>query len=136
MIPKCILDVYLMQILDICPTSGFFNAAVNIFSIKFCTLINVPSPTIFPLLMHHSSDQDNFLFRTKEETEAAHDLLSLSRSLPPLPCPGALALRPEGAHTPPDQEEQHHYTTLIYISPPGQVKAGGRAIAQLLKKKS
>lgn len=65
--------------------------------------------------------QESFQFRTKEETEAAHDLLSLSRSLPPLPCPGALALRPEGAHTPPDQEEQHHYTTLIYISPPGQV---------------
>ena len=28
---------------------------------------------------------------------------------------------PEGAHTPPDQDDHHQYTTLIYISPPGQV---------------
>ena len=60
--------------------------------------------------------------RTKEETEAAHDLLELSRSLPPLPCPAPVtAQSPEGAPpTPPTQTDDHHYTTLIYITtPPG-----------------
>jgi len=36
-------------------------------------------------------------FRTKEETDAAHDLLELSRSLPPLP-PGPTAVAPAPAH--------------------------------------
>ena len=63
--------------------------------------------------------------RTKEETEAAHDLLELSRSLPPLPCPAPVtAPSPEGAPpTPPTQSDDHHYTTLIYITtPPGNTE--------------
>ena len=42
----------------------------------------------FPVLYRLVADSGSFQLRTKEETEAAHDLLSLSRSLPPLPCPG------------------------------------------------
>ena len=59
-------------------------------------------------------------YRTKEETEAAHDLLELSRSLPPLPCPGpvsAVGTSPDCAPpTPPSPETEQHYTTLIYIT--------------------
>ncbi|XP_050422886.1 protein snail homolog Sna [Adelges cooleyi] len=46
-------------------------------------------------------DQKQMLFkeRSKEETEAAHDLLELSRSLPPLPPPSTVTL---AAPTPPE----------------------------------
>lgn len=64
--------------------------------------------------------QNQFQYRTKEETEAAHDLLELSRSLPPLPCPG-VAQTPDGAPPTPPTPDDHQYTTLIYISPPGQL---------------
>jgi len=47
--------------------------------------------------------------RSKEETEAAHDLLQLSRSLPPLPSPTP--------PTPPPHYLDQGYTTLIYITP-------------------
>lgn len=47
--------------------------------------------------------------RSKEETEAAHDLLQLSRSLPPLPSPTT--------PTPPPPYLDQGYTTLIYITP-------------------
>ena len=65
--------------------------------------------------------------RTKEETEAAQDLLELSRSLPPLPCPaprhvpaGGGVSQPGAPPTPPTPDTEHHYTTLIYITaPPG-----------------
>ena len=63
-----------------------------------------------------------FPHRTKEETEAAHDLLELSRALPPLPCPASynIAQSPDGAPPTPPTPEEHHYTTLIYITtPPG-----------------
>jgi len=63
---------------------------------------------------------NQFQYRTKEETEAAHDLLELSRSLPPLPCPG-VAQTPDGAPPTPPTPDDHQYTTLIYISPPGQL---------------
>jgi DNA-directed RNA polymerase subunit RPC12/RpoP len=66
------------------------------------------------------SYQNQFQYRTKEETEAAHDLLELSRSLPPLPCPG-IAQTPDGAPPTPPTPDDHQYTTLIYISPPGQL---------------
>uniref|UniRef100_A0A0K2SVI4 C2H2-type domain-containing protein n=1 Tax=Lepeophtheirus salmonis TaxID=72036 RepID=A0A0K2SVI4_LEPSM len=52
--------------------------------------------------------------RTKEETDAAHDLLELSRSLPPLPGPQQIH-QPVNPPTPPTPDE-HHYTTLIYIT--------------------
>ncbi len=67
--------------------------------------------------------------RTKEETDAAHDLLELSRSLPPLqppPPPAAVStthLEPHQPPTPPSppeesapQQLQHFTTTLVYIN--------------------
>ena len=61
--------------------------------------------------------------RTKEETDAAHDLLSLSQSLPPLPTPSQITIHP--AHpqhppTPPTPEDHANgqQYTLIYITTP------------------
>jgi len=70
--------------------------------------------------LNNHNYQNQFQYRTKEETEAAHDLLELSRSLPPLPCPG-IAQTPDGAPPTPPTPDDHQYTTLIYISPPGQI---------------
>ena len=89
------------------------------------------------------SDQSNrFPYRTKEETEAAHDLLQLSRSLPPLtasPLPldagGASSPTPLDASGPPPsshqypQQPHHHFNALIYINP---AAAGGQAAAYRL----
>ena len=41
---------------------------------------------------------------------------------------------PEGPHTPPDQDDHHQYTTLIYISPPGQVETFHMSFLWLSKK--
>ena len=67
--------------------------------------------------------------RTKEETDAAHDLLELSRSLPPLHGPQQQVHyhHPPTPPTPEDfgqqqqlqQPSKQKFTTLIYISPPG-----------------
>ena len=59
--------------------------------------------------------------RTKEETDAAHDLLELSRSLPPLPPPAQVTLHPTSyPPTPPTPEEHQNgqQYTLIYITTP------------------
>ena len=58
--------------------------------------------------------------RTKEETDAAHDLLELSRSLPPLPPPAQVTLHPAHPPTPPTPEEHQNgqQYTLIYITTP------------------
>ena len=63
--------------------------------------------------------------RTKEETDAAHDLLELSRSLPPLPGPQTTSLHPAHPPTPPtprltqfelphDQEEMEELDECRY----------------------
>ena len=58
--------------------------------------------------------------RTKEETDAAHDLLELSRSLPPLPPPAQVTLHPAHPPTPPTPEDHQNgqQYTLIYITTP------------------
>ena len=58
--------------------------------------------------------------RTKEETDAAHDLLELSRSLPPLPPPAQVTLHPAHPPTPPTPEDHANgqQYTLIYITTP------------------
>ena len=69
--------------------------------------------------------------RTKEETDAAHDLLQLSRSLPPIPATQQqpAIVHPDHPPTPPTPEDQQHqhYTTLIYISTPNQANNNGNA---------
>ncbi|XP_064213044.1 zinc finger protein with KRAB and SCAN domains 1 [Tribolium castaneum] len=45
-----------------------------------------------------SGDSPIFRTRSAEETEAAHDLLSLSQSLPPLPAPGVVTIHPTVPH--------------------------------------
>eukprot|EP00095_Tigriopus_kingsejongensis_P000529 snap_masked-scaffold356_size197960-processed-gene-0.3 protein:Tk00529 transcript:snap_masked-scaffold356_size197960-processed-gene-0.3-mRNA-1 annotation:"protein snail-like" len=62
--------------------------------------------------------------RTKEETDAAHDLLELSRSLPPFAGQQQVTITPAYPPTPPTPEAgsgggtDPHYTTLIYITQP------------------
>ena len=61
--------------------------------------------------------------RTKEETDAAHDLLELSRSLPPLPPPAQVTLHPATTSYPPtpptpDDHQNGQQYTLIYITTP------------------
>lgn len=50
--------------------------------------------------------------RSIEETEAAHDLLSLSQSLPPLPAPGAVSI-----HQPTSKSEELSSITYSPLSP-------------------
>ncbi|XP_044254799.1 zinc finger protein 628-like [Tribolium madens] len=45
-----------------------------------------------------TADSPIFRTRSAEETEAAHDLLSLSQSLPPLPAPGVVTIHPTVPH--------------------------------------
>ncbi|GLV42756.1 scratch [Carabus blaptoides fortunei] len=72
-----------------------------------------------------SSDGDIPIFRIRsvEETEAAHDLLSLSQSLPPLPAPGVVTIHQPMPLYPPTsttvQEIEPSYSTTLYrpVSP-------------------
>nr|CAD7256276.1 unnamed protein product [Timema shepardi] len=48
------------------------------------------SPRQHPEVLTHDGGIPIFRLRSPEETEAAHDLLELSRSLPPLPAPGVV----------------------------------------------
>ena len=70
--------------------------------------------------------------RTKEETDAAHDLLELSRSLPPLPPPTTVSIHPAHPPTPPTPESpegnssnsNNQQYTLIYITTPNSTRGG------------
>ena len=69
---------------------------------------------------------------TKEEEDAAHDLLELSRSLPPLAGP-VCSLRPSHPPTPPSppedqQQQQQQYTTLIYVTRQQQQSPSGSSL--------
>nr|CAD7399596.1 unnamed protein product [Timema cristinae] len=50
------------------------------------------SPRQHPEVLTHDGGIPIFRLRSPEETEAAHDLLELSRSLPPLPAPGVVTV--------------------------------------------
>lgn len=69
------------------------------------------------------TDEQNPLFKDRsiEETEAAHDLLSLSQSLPPLPAPCVVTiLHPESHSKPPQSDLMHEipsYVTHIKYTP-------------------
>ena len=64
------------------------NEVVVVIVVVAVVVVDEDVVDVFPVLYRLVADSGSFQLRTKEETEAAHDLLSLSRSLPPLPCPG------------------------------------------------
>lgn len=84
-----------------------------------------PSLSVSSALHHHTHHQDEvlshdggipiFRVRTIEETEAAHDLLELSRSLPPLPAPGVAPVLPApNCYRPPSPSSASYLTDSSY----------------------
>ena len=94
-----------------CPPSSIHQSANMLTPICVNPAVVTPTTVVTPVPR----------IRTKEETDAAHDLLELSRSLPPLPPPAQVTLHPAHPPTPPTPEEQPNggqQYTLIYITTP------------------
>ena len=70
------------------PAENEFVVVIAVIFVVAVVVVDEDVVDVFPVLYRLVADSGSFQLRTKEETEAAHDLLSLSRSLPPLPCPG------------------------------------------------
>lgn len=76
-------------------------------------------PRAEEIVTQHDGGIPIFRTRSAEETEAAHDLLSLSQSLPPLPAPGAVTIHhhiPNGDDDPPSAS--YTYRPLSPEPPP------------------
>ncbi|KAJ8866195.1 hypothetical protein PR048_033719 [Dryococelus australis] len=70
-------------------------------------------------VLSHDGGIPIFRLRSPEETEAAHDLLELSRSLPPLPAPGVVSVQPPVCyHPPPPAVEPCYLPSADRYEPP------------------
>lgn len=71
-------------------------------------------------VLSHDGGIPIFRMRSAEETEAAHDLLELSRSLPPLPAPSnpVQVLRPAYICSPEPMPVYHLYQPMPPLTPP------------------
>lgn len=76
-----------------------------------------------PVVTSHDGGIPIFRERSAEETEAAHDLLELSRSLPPLPNPVVVRVTPEYEELPEtrtnESSTQESSTAVYYDNAPG-----------------
>ncbi|XP_063239612.1 transcriptional repressor scratch 2-like [Bacillus rossius redtenbacheri] len=69
-------------------------------------------------VLAHDGGIPIFRLRSPEETEAAHDLLELSRSLPPLPAPGVVTVAPPVCYQPPPPAPEPCYLPHPSLTPP------------------